>query len=125
MFSNALLLVSCFIPLVLSQEFRILHRIHHPLAANPAPYTERGKLALTSSGLALVPVESLGEDLLEFAENAHQLDGAVFYQVALERQGDAHPGEWATSVVKAVRCRQPYTLPIRARLIAVLAHSVT
>ncbi|KAF7983915.1 hypothetical protein HWV62_18296 [Athelia sp. TMB] len=104
MYSKALVL--CFLPLVFSQELRILHRIHDPLASNPAPYTERGQLSLTDSGPALLSVESLGDDLLEFAHSAHAVDGDVWYQVALEREGDAHPGHWATSAVKACHLAQ-------------------
>lgn len=102
MYPKTLLL--CFLPVVLAQELRILHRIHDPLALNPAPYTERGQLSLTgsASSATLLSTESLGDDLLEFAESAHSLEGDVWYQVALEREGDAHAGHWATSAVKAV-----------------------
>lgn len=89
------------LPLVLAQDFRVLHRIHDPLAATPTPFSERGQLAPSSSGLSLVASSSLSDDLLEFAETS-RLSENTLYQVALEREGDAHEGQWAISSVKAV-----------------------
>lgn len=96
-----------FLPLVLAEELRVFHRIHHPAASSPSPFLERGSLSLTSTGASLVPHETLAEDLLELAEVSHGLDGA-FYQVALEREGDEHEGHWAISSVKAVCIQQLY-----------------
>jgi hypothetical protein len=100
MWSAALLLP--LLPLAFADDFRILHRIHNPLGAAPLPFFERGKLSFTpGSGSSLVASDSLGDDLLQFAETAQSLKGAL-YQVALEREGDEHEGQWSVSSVKAV-----------------------
>lgn len=100
MWSIALIL--SLLPLASAHDYRILHRIHDPLASTPAPFSLRGQLSLTS-GPSLAGSDSLGADLLEFAENSQDSD-ETFYQVALEREGDVHEGQWAVSSVKAVSC---------------------
>ncbi|KIM90932.1 hypothetical protein PILCRDRAFT_155953 [Piloderma croceum F 1598] len=97
MWSAALLL--SLLPLAFAEDFRILHRIHNPLGP-PSPFFERGKLSLTSSASSLVASDNLGDDLLQFAETAQTLKGAL-YQVALKREGDEHEGQWSVSSVKA------------------------
>ena len=89
------------LPLVLADDFRILHRIHNPLATVPLPFAERGILSVTPSNMSLVASESLRDDLLQFAEAAQKING-TFYQLALEREGDEHEGQWSISSVKAV-----------------------
>lgn len=98
MWSAALLL--SLLPLAFAEDFRILHRIHNPLGP-PLPFFERGKLSLTPSGSSLVASDNLGDDLLQLAETARNFKGAL-YQVALEREGDEHEGQWSVSSVKAV-----------------------
>lgn len=88
------------LPLVLAEEFRLFHRIHHP-ANKPTPFSERGVLTLTPSDPAIVASENLSDHLLDFARTAYSLTGAL-YQVALERKGDEHEGHWSISSVKAV-----------------------
>jgi len=102
MWSAALLF--SLLPLAFAEDFRILHRIHDPLAPSPLPFSERGILSVSSSSQSLVASASLGDDLLQFAETAQSLNGAL-YQVALEREGDEHQGEWSISSVKA--CHLP------------------
>jgi hypothetical protein len=101
---SAAFLIS-LLPLVVAKDFRILHRIHNPLAPVPSPFSERGILSNKPSIPLLVASASLGDDLLQFAETAQNLNGA-FYQVALEREGDEHQGQWSISSVKAVRAFQ-------------------
>jgi hypothetical protein len=108
MWSAALLF--SLLPLALAEDFRILHRIHNPLATVPLPFSERGKLSVTSASASLVASEGLGGDLLEFAEIAQSIKGA-FYQVALEREGDEHQGQWSISSVKAVCSSSLFFLP--------------
>lgn len=95
--------IFAFLPLVLGQEYKLLHRIYHPLNPEPVAFSERATFTLTGANVApLVTPENVPNDLEEFAEVAHILDGA-FYQLALQREGDEHEGHWAISSVKAVR----------------------
>lgn len=99
---SATLLLS-LLPLVVADDFRILHRVHNPLAPVPSPFSERGILSNTPTPL-LIASDKLSDDLQQFAKAAQNLNGAL-YQVALEREGDEHEGHWSISSVKAVRCR--------------------
>jgi len=92
-------------PLVQAQNFTVLHRIHDPLAPVSLPFSERGSLTLTPNP-SLVASQNIGSDLLLFAESTLNLHGA-FYQVALQREGDEHEGQWSISSVKA--CHLPQT----------------
>jgi ER membrane protein complex subunit 10 len=100
---SATLLLS-LLPLVVAEDFRILHRVHNPLAPVPSPFSERGILSNTPSTPLLITSDKLGDDLQQFAKAAQNLNGAL-YQVALEREGDEHEGHWSISSVKAVRFR--------------------
>ena len=111
-------LVFSTLPLVLAEDFRIFHRIHDPLAAAPIPFSERGTLSFSSPSPALVASESLKDDFLEFAETAQTLNGP-FYQVALEREGDEHKGQWSISSVKAVRSVHFFSLLVSDHLLKV------
>lgn len=99
---SPILLFSGLLPLVLAEDFRIFHRIHHPVGT-PVRFSQRGTLTIPPSGPAVLKAsDNLANDLLDFTETAHKLNGAL-YQLALEREGDEHEGHWSISSVKAVR----------------------
>jgi hypothetical protein len=84
-----------------------LHRIHDPLALEPLPFSERGILSIISSNATLAASDSFKDDLLQFAETAENLNGAL-YQVALEHKGKDRERLWSISYVKAV-CNSSYS----------------
>lgn len=101
--SMRVVFIFALLPLVLGQEYRLFHRIYHPLNPQPVAFSERATVTLSGTNVAqLVTPDNVPNDLEEFAEVAHSLDGA-FYQLALQREGDEHEGHWAKSSVKAVR----------------------
>ena len=97
--------IFAFLPLALGQEYRLFHRIYHPLNPKPTAFSEFATFTWSGTNVPqLVTPENVPNDLDEFAEVANSFDGA-FYQLALQREGDEHEGHWAISSVKAVRPR--------------------
>lgn len=99
-------------------QIRVQHRVVHPNLP-VTPWSELGTVALPSlqflsplgSPAALVPSDTLLDDVSRFMESVDPTIEGAMYQVALERPGSADD-VWPTSVVKAVSRVSIYTWSI-------------
>ncbi|THH33679.1 hypothetical protein EUX98_g589 [Antrodiella citrinella] len=100
------LALAAIVPLALADDhntLRLRHRIFHPSIPD-VPFSDRGALALSSSGPHVTAHLVPSDDLKLFAE---ALQGKavsfkdVLYQVALEHPGDQNSAQWVISSVKA------------------------
>lgn len=98
----ALLFASVSLVWAADSSFNVYHRVYEPNQPE-SPFTARGTILIPASGHAsFEPSSSLSQDLTQLAHKLQTVKGAL-YQVALELDGDARPGQWdAVSAVKIV-----------------------
>ncbi|KAJ7228533.1 hypothetical protein GGX14DRAFT_613420 [Mycena pura] len=98
--TTVLLLASVPLAWAADSSYRVYHRLYQS-GLPESPFTPRGTLHVPANGHAsFEPSPSLSQDLTQLSDELQTVKGAL-YQVALELDGAAQPGQWdAVSAVK-------------------------
>jgi hypothetical protein len=100
--------VLAVLPGALGAQLKLHHRVFHPSIPDPQ-WSPRGTLSLSPGAPAIADAPEYRADLAAFAGAIREALGVhedvfeVFYQLALERPGDAGPRDYDVSSVRAVR----------------------
>lgn len=86
--------------LVLAGALTLHHRLYHP-ALPTHPFTERGTIHPDDDALLLLPSPNLPADWTAFADVVAQSPDNLYYQLALQRDGQDQ-STWDFASVKAV-----------------------
>jgi hypothetical protein len=99
----AFLLATVPLAWAVDSSYNAFHRVYEPNQPE-TQFLARGKVVIPDNGHpSFEPSASLAQDLTQFAEELQMVKGAL-YQVALELDDEARPGEWnVVSAVKVVR----------------------
>jgi len=102
----ALLFASVPLAWAADSSFNVYHRLYEPNQPE-SPFIARGTILIPGYGNAsFEPSPSLSDDLAQFAKQLQAVKVAL-YQVALELDGEARPGQWdAVSAVKVCHLHQ-------------------
>ncbi|KAJ7368436.1 hypothetical protein DFH08DRAFT_831396 [Mycena albidolilacea] len=96
----AFLLATVPLAWAVDSSYNAFHRVYEPNQPE-TQFLARGKVLIPGNGHpSFEPSASLAQDLTQFAEELQMVKGAL-YQVALELDNEARPGEW--NVVSAVK----------------------